>query len=170
MKKQKKQRKAFNFLVSYYEVFNMLPSDEEKVKFIQAICEKQFFGKEIELEGMCHFAYVSQKHSIERSRKGWEDIQKKGDTEEPMIRPWQGYGKGYAKGPWQQEEEEEKEEEKEKEQEEDKEKEKLIDYAVNLMEENKIDSIKMNNYLSSLIRSQDLKNYSEIYNEIMDLK
>jgi len=35
-------RKAFNFYKSYFEVFRMLESDEDKLQFITALLEKQF--------------------------------------------------------------------------------------------------------------------------------
>ena len=46
-----KERKAFNFLRSYYEVLKMLPDAESKTAYIEAICQKQFEGKEPILKG-----------------------------------------------------------------------------------------------------------------------
>lgn len=188
MKKQKKERKAFNFLLSYYEVFNMLPSAEEQSKFIKAICEKQFFGKEIQLEGMSQFAYVSQKHSIERSRQGWEDIQKKEDSEIPSVGPSVGPIQGPSGYPSGQVKEEEKEKEKEevkeqvkvkekvKEKKEEEEKEnkleidQLFEQSINLIEEYKLDEVMVNDYLMHLMKNSISKTYDELFNDIIKMK
>lgn len=67
------KRKAFNFFKSYYDVYNEL-SDKEKVAFMDALLERQFFGEEPEgLKGMANFAYLSQKHNIDSQVKGFED-------------------------------------------------------------------------------------------------
>lgn len=106
------QRKAFNFLLSYYDVFKRLPDSDSKAKFITAICEKQFFGIEPDLTGIEEFAYASQKHAIDKSRTGWEDIQKR----EKIVVPSVGPSVGSSVGPSIQEKEQEKEQVKEKEQ------------------------------------------------------
>lgn len=123
-KKKQEKRLAFNFLLSYYEVFKRLPDAESKEKFITALCEKQFNGKDPKLDGIVEFAYASQKHSIDKSRKGWDDSLKKekinhsedsdnqsnkhstleGYTQPPLTHPWQGS----YEGPSVQEKEEEK--------------------------------------------------------------
>ena len=114
-----KERKAFNFLRSYYEVLKMLPDAESKSAYIEAICQKQFEGKEPILKGMENFAYVSQKHSIDKSRKGWEDIQKRSFTDapkgHPMTHPMVGSTTHPMAHPIGKEKEQEKEQEKEKE-------------------------------------------------------
>ena len=124
-KKNQEKRLAFNFLLSYYEVFKRLPDAESKEKFITALCEKQFNGKDPKLDGIVEFAYASQKHSIDKSRKGWDDSLKKekinhseisdnqsikqstleGYTQPPLTHPWQGP----YEGPSIQEKEKEKE-------------------------------------------------------------
>lgn len=68
------EKKAFKFYRSYYDVAKELPEGERE-KYLMAVLEKQFEGKEPELEGMSKFAYISQKHSIERQCKGYEDRQ-----------------------------------------------------------------------------------------------
>lgn len=69
-----KKREAFNFYRSYFEVFEELQTDAEKLLFIKSVLEKQFYGIEpTNLDGMVKFAYISQKHSIDRQVKGWED-------------------------------------------------------------------------------------------------
>lgn len=68
-----KQRDGFTFYRSYYDVYNELSKDD-KVAFMDALLSKQFTGKEPdELKGMSKFAYLSQKHSIDKQVKGWED-------------------------------------------------------------------------------------------------
>lgn len=129
-KKKQEKRLAFNFLLSYYEVFKRLPDAESKEKFITALCEKQFNGKDPKLDGIVEFAYASQKHSIDKSRKGWDDSLKKekinhsedsdnqsnkqstleGSTQPPLTHPWQGS----YEGPSVQEKEEEKGKEEDK--------------------------------------------------------
>ena len=87
MSKKSKDRLAFNFLKSYYEVFKKLTDDKSKAEFVQAICERQFNGIETDLEGMADFAYVSQKHSIDASREGWENLQKRTKVVTPSTPP-----------------------------------------------------------------------------------
>jgi len=64
-------RQAFNFYRSYYDVFNEL-SEKDKLKFITALLDRQFTGVESELSGMAKFAYLSQKHSIDKQVIGYE--------------------------------------------------------------------------------------------------
>lgn len=112
MKKPKdQQRKAFNFLLSYYDVYKRLPDPQSKEQFITAICEKQFFGIEPDLSGMEEFAYASQKHSLDKSRMGWEDVQKRETITIPSVGPSVGPSEGGSKGPSVQEKEKEKEKE-----------------------------------------------------------
>ena len=110
-------RKAFNFLRSYFDVYYMLESDEDKKQFIEAVMNKQFHGIDpVNLSKMASFGYNSQKHSLDKSVKGYQDKTKTKLTENqacnlPTQDPWQG---GYQ-DPWQQEKEKEKEKEEEKE-------------------------------------------------------
>jgi hypothetical protein len=109
------KRKGFNFFRSYFDVYNEL-SDKDKIKFIDALLDKQFLGVEPEnLDGIVKFAYLSQKHSIDKQVKGWEDKTglKLSDAEQ-VNNPSQDPAEGCAQDPNQQEEE--KEEEKGKEQ------------------------------------------------------
>lgn len=111
MKKLKnEQRKGFNFLLSYYDVYKRLPDSQSKEQFITAICEKQFFGIEPNLSGIEEFAYASQKHSLDKSRMGWEDVQKREVIVLPSIVP----SEGPSEGPSAQEKEKEKDKEKDK--------------------------------------------------------
>ena len=66
-------RKAFNFYKSYFDVYKHLKSDKDKVAFIDALLNKQFYGIEPQLDGMAEFAYISQKQIIDQQVKGWED-------------------------------------------------------------------------------------------------
>ena len=111
------KRKAFNFFRSYYEVLIMLPDDKSKAQFIMRLCEKQFEGKEPnmnELYDMVKFAYMSQKHSIDASRQGFEDVCKRKNTVVPTQAPIKGGAEGGVEGgneaPTEQEEEEVQEE------------------------------------------------------------
>lgn len=103
-----KEREAFNFYRSYYEVYSEL-SNKEKILFMDALLNRQFNGVEPEgLDGMAKFAYVSQKHSIDKQIKGWED--KTGNKLfNPTEGPCQGGTEGGTEGPCQQEKGEEKE-------------------------------------------------------------
>lgn len=67
------KRKGFNFFRSYYDVYNEL-SDTDKVKFMDALLDRQFLGvKPTNLEGMAKFAFISQTNSIDSQVKGYED-------------------------------------------------------------------------------------------------
>lgn len=90
------KRKAFNFFRSYYDVYNELESDIDKVAFIDALLDRQFLGvKPNNLKGMAKFAYISQTNSIDSQVKGYEDKTKTflnpidtptyGGTEPPTV-------------------------------------------------------------------------------------
>ncbi len=108
------KRKQFAFYRSYYDVFNEL-SDIDKLKFIEALLDKQFLDKEPDnLSGMVKFAYISQMDSIDKQVKGYCDKTKTA-LNPNKIYPWQGVENNPMQGgkitPSQQEKE--KEEEKE---------------------------------------------------------
>ena len=68
------KRKGFNFFRSYYDVYNELETDKDKVAFIEALLDRQFLGiKPTNLKGMAKFAYISQTNSIDSQVKGYED-------------------------------------------------------------------------------------------------
>jgi hypothetical protein len=68
------KRKGFNFFRSYYDVYNELENNADKVAFIEALLDRQFLGvKPLELKGMAKFAYISQTNSIDSQVKGYED-------------------------------------------------------------------------------------------------
>lgn len=91
-------RKLFNFYKSYYDVFNTIPKDEDKLQFIKAVLERQFTGREpdpSELSPMALLAYKSQEFNINSQVEGYEN--KTG--EHPDGTPLQeGVGKGVGKG------------------------------------------------------------------------
>lgn len=67
-------RLVFNFYRSYFDVFNSLDSDKDKLEFIKALFNRQFLGIEpTNLSKMANFAYISQKHNIDAQVKGFED-------------------------------------------------------------------------------------------------
>jgi hypothetical protein len=104
-------RKAFNFYRSYWNIAKEL-SDNDRLQFYDALIKKQFTNIETNLEGMVKFAYLSQKHSIDKQIKGYQD-----KTKDPMQGPWQGCTEGCSQDPYLQEKEEEKEQEQVKEKE-----------------------------------------------------
>jgi hypothetical protein len=68
------KRKGFNFFRSYYDVYNELETNAEKVAFIDALLDRQFLGiKPTNLIGLAKFAYISQTNSIDSQVKGYED-------------------------------------------------------------------------------------------------
>lgn len=72
------KRKGFNFFRSYFDVYNELENNEDKVAFIDALLERQFMGgKPTHLKGMSKFAYISQTNSIDSQVKGYNDKMRK---------------------------------------------------------------------------------------------
>ena len=106
-------RKGFNFYRSYWDVANEL-NDKDRLAFYDALLKKQFRNEETELNGMVKFAYLSQKHSIDKQIDGYISQMSK---RHPNEDPWQGGTQGAYIDPTQQEKEKEKEQEKEKEKE-----------------------------------------------------
>lgn len=99
-------RQAFNFYRSYWEVANEL-NEKDRLAFYDALLTRQFTGEETELKGLVKLVYLSQKHSIDKQIKGYED-----KTKRPLLHPSQDPRQGGAQGPSVQEKG--KEEEKEK--------------------------------------------------------
>lgn len=86
------KRKGFNFFRSYYDVYNELETDADKVAFMDALLDRQFQGvKPNELKGMAKFAYISQTNSIDSQVKGYEDKTK--TTLTPTVPPCVGVNK-----------------------------------------------------------------------------
>ena len=105
-------RKAFNFYNSYWEVACEL-SDKDRLSFYDALMKRQFTGIESELNGMAKFAYLSQKHSIDKQIKGYLD-KTKDDFINPTEPPCQDPTEGCTEPPCQQEKGQEEGKEKEK--------------------------------------------------------
>ncbi len=102
------KRKGFNFFRSYFDVYNELENDTDKVQFIDALLNRQFLGiKPTNLKGMAKFAYISQTNSIDGQVSGYEtktgnkllntptEGAKQGVETPPDL---QGKGKGKGKG------------------------------------------------------------------------
>ena len=70
-----KNRKAFNFYRSYYDVAVALPK-EDRLPFLMAILDKQFLDVEPQLEGLALLLYNSQKHSINAQVEGYKHKKK----------------------------------------------------------------------------------------------
>jgi Cys-tRNA synthase (O-phospho-L-seryl-tRNA:Cys-tRNA synthase) len=100
-------RKTFNFYRSYWDVANEL-NDKDRLAFYDALMKRQFTGVEPNLEGMVKFAYLSQKHSIDRQIEGFEN-----KTKTPLQDPTEGGMQGGVEAPTVQLKEKEKEKEKE---------------------------------------------------------
>ena len=98
-------RKTFNFYRSYWNVANEL-NDKDRLAFYDALMKRQFTGVETDLEGMVKFAYLSQKHSIDRQIEGYEN-----KTKEPLQDPTEGGTQGGVEAPTVQLKEKEKEKE-----------------------------------------------------------
>lgn len=92
------KREAFNFYRSYYDVMLMITDKNEQLKYILALLDKQFNGVEPNLTGQAQFAYISQKHSIDKQIKGWED--KTGFILTPPVGPYQHPTEGSSEGPY----------------------------------------------------------------------
>lgn len=103
-------REGFNFYRSYWDVANEL-NDKDRLAFYDALMKRQFTGIETDLEGMSKFAYLSQKHSIDRQIKGYEDKTKK-TLLNPNQDPTQGGRQGGSVHPSVQVKEKEKVKEK----------------------------------------------------------
>lgn len=65
-------RKQFKFYRSYYDIAKEITNDKERADYLMAICEYQFTGLEPELTGMTKFAFLSQKHSLEKQVVGYD--------------------------------------------------------------------------------------------------
>jgi len=98
-------RQAFNFYRSYWDVAKEL-NDKDRLAFYDALLTRQFTGEETELKGLVKFAYLSQKHSIDKQIKGYED-----KTKRPLQDPSQDPTQGGMQGPSVQEKEKGKEKE-----------------------------------------------------------
>jgi len=112
------KRLLFKFYSSYFEIAQEL-NDKDRLAFYDALMKKQFTGIDTDLKGMANFAYISQKHSIDKQVEGWE-FKMKTTLNQCITKPIEGGVVGCDAGGIKQEEgkEKEKEEVKEKEKEE----------------------------------------------------
>ncbi len=132
-----KERSGFTFYRSYYDILEKL-DNKSGYEFLKALLDKQFKGIEPNLSGMAEFAYLSQKHSIDKQVEGWENktgqklTPTQGGSDDPYLPPTKGgqqlptqppsndavmTTEGGSEPPYQQEQEKEQEKEKEEEQE-----------------------------------------------------
>lgn len=90
------KRKAFNFLRSYFDLFNELESDADKLSFLTSIINKQFLDEDPKgLNFVVNLCYESQRHAIEQSVKGYKSIKKhdllgnpiEAPTQAPLVAP-----------------------------------------------------------------------------------
>jgi len=92
---KKTKRKAFNFLRSYFDVLNKIELDKDKLSFLMSIINKSFLNEDPEnLNFLVDLCYESQRHSIEKSIKGWESVSKI-----PLKVPTQAPYEGTTKAP-----------------------------------------------------------------------
>ena len=126
------KRKAFNFLRSYFDVLNKIEKDEDKLSFLMSIINKQFLDEDPEgLNFLVDLCYLSQKHAIETSVKGWKRVNKTDVMGNPVTDPTTNPTTNPITDPQEEEEEEEeKEEEKEKEE---KQKESVFNFRKELL-------------------------------------
>lgn len=101
-----KDRLAFKFYRSYFDVAKELP-EKERLEFLWALLNKQFENTETELTGLAKFAYISQEHSIKAQVQGYLD-----KIKTPTQGGIKGGTKGGTKAPSVQEKEKEKVKEK----------------------------------------------------------
>jgi len=87
---ENEQRKAFNFYRSYYEIAMELPK-KERCEFLTALIKIQFTGETTELKGLARFAYLSQKHSIDKQLEGFKHG---GKVQRPYKEPYKEPPKG----------------------------------------------------------------------------
>ena len=82
------KRKAFNFLRSYYDVYNQLENDSDKLSFLDSILNKQFLNEDpVNLEFIPKLCYESQRHAIESSVKGWLRVSNNNPLTNPPTDP-----------------------------------------------------------------------------------
>jgi hypothetical protein len=73
-----KNRKAFSFYRSYYDVAVEL-DDAQKLELLMAILNKQFLDIEPNLSGIVGLLYKGMKHSIDKQVEGFKSQAKKND-------------------------------------------------------------------------------------------
>lgn len=66
-----KERKAFNFFKSYYDIAKELPEDL-RGEYLMGILDYQFTGVEPEFTGILKIAWIGQKHSLDKQLIGFK--------------------------------------------------------------------------------------------------
>jgi len=85
---KKTKRKAFNFLRSYFDVFNELQNDKDRLSFLTSIINKQFLDEDPKgLNFISNLCYESQRHQIESSVNGWKRANKYTLITDPTTTP-----------------------------------------------------------------------------------
>lgn len=108
------KRKAFSFLRSYFDALNEIPDKDDKYNFLISIIDKQFLDENPKnLTLIAKLSYEGQRHSIEKSVKGYKDKMKTNLDGTPLVDPKQGGSVHPLKDPKQQEKEKGKEQVKE---------------------------------------------------------
>jgi uncharacterized phage protein (TIGR02220 family) len=82
------QRLMFKFYKSYFDIAQELDA-KDRLEFYDALLNKQFLDIEPDLKGLAKFAYISQKHNIDKQIKGWKDKMNIA-TIDPITYPMQG--------------------------------------------------------------------------------
>jgi uncharacterized phage protein (TIGR02220 family) len=78
----------FKFYKSYFDIAQELDT-KDRLAFYDALLNKQFLDIEPDLKGLAKFAYISQKHNIDKQIKGWKDKMNIA-TIDPITDPMQG--------------------------------------------------------------------------------
>lgn len=81
-------RLMFKFYKSYFDIAQELDA-KDRLAFYDALLNKQFLDIEPNLKGLAKFAYISQKHNIDKQIKGWKDKMNI-PIIDPTIDPMQG--------------------------------------------------------------------------------
>lgn len=98
------ERKGFNFLKSYHDIYQALESNQDKVDFMDALFGKQFFNTEPNLSEfnlLVKLSYIGQKHNIDKSVKGYLDKTKSINISHPKQGGRQGGSQGGSVHPTQ---------------------------------------------------------------------
>jgi hypothetical protein len=80
-------RLQFKFYKSYFDIALEIEDLKERANYLMAICDYQFTGVEPELTGMAKFAFLSQKHSLDKQVKGYNDAIISLNKTNPQIQP-----------------------------------------------------------------------------------
>lgn len=85
-KKSFKDREAFTFYRSYYELAKEIP-EEFKGEFYHALIEYQFTGKEPKFNGVLKLAWAGAKYAADKQVKGFKTYIDKGNQRTPSVDP-----------------------------------------------------------------------------------